>query len=376
MRHMKWKAALLPFAAASLIVAAPAYAQDGVEIAAKSFSSEVCQAADPAAVADIPGGVSGFTGFESAPGNWLTEADASALSGKRVALTVMGLGQPFFLAIKSHWERMAGKYGFDLKVYDGRFDAGTVQKLVDDVISDAPDAVAFAPLDSAASVGQIKRMQEAGLTVVTYNVQPTEAIAPRVFANDYDGPLVVGCNTARYFKERFGDKPAVIGVVDYPILPQVQDRKNGFLKGFLSIIPAATVAQAVDGGATIDKANPAAGDMLQAHPDINVIFGINNDSSLGALAALRAAGLYAADWGVVSSVDGSAPVMAELGNPESPLKAESGYPPYDFSIATLNLLAAAVEGKADANTQVVVGYPAIEPTAAGIKSWLDTQYPN
>ena len=60
----------------------------------------------------------------------------------------------------------------------------------------------------------------------------------------------------------------------------------------------------------------------------------------------------------------------------SPLKAESGYPPYDFSIATMNLLAAAVDGKADKDTQVVVGYPAIAPTAEGIKSWLERQYPN
>ena len=320
---------------------------------------------DAPAVAAIPASVSGFTGYESAPGDWLVEGDASALKGKRVALTVMGLGQPFFLAIKGHWERLAEKYGFELKVYDGRFDAGTVQKLVDDVISDAPDAVAFAPLDSAASVGQVKRMLDAGIAVVTYNVQPTEVVARRVFANDYDGPLVVGCNAARYFKERFGDKAAVIGVVDFPILPQVQDRKNGFLKGFLSVLPTATIAQAVDGGATIDKANPAAADMLQAHPEINVIFGINNDSSLGALAALRAADTYNADFGVVASVDGSAPIMAELGNPDSPLKAESGYPPYDFSIAALNLLAATVEGKADKDTQVVVGYPGDRRDARG-----------
>lgn len=375
MSNTKWTATLVPFATLLGLVASPVYAQDGVAMAAKTFTSEVCTPADPAAVASIPAGVSGFTGYESAPGDWLKEADASPLKGKRVALTAMGLGQPFFLAIKGHWERLATKYGFELKVYDGRFDAGTVQKIVDDVISDAPDAVAFAPLDSAAAVGQVKRIQDAGIKVVTYNVQPTEVVAPRVFANDYDGPLIVGCNAATYFKERFGDKPAVIGVVDYPILPQVQDRKNGFLKGFLSIIPTATIAQAVDGGATIDKANPAAGDMLQAHPDINVIFGINNDSSLGALAAMRAAGSYSPDFGVVASVDGSAPIMAELGNPDSPLKAESGYPPYDFSIATLNLLAATVEGKADATTQVVVGYPAIAPTPEGIKAWLDTQYP-
>ena len=62
------------------------------------------------------------------------------------------------IAIKGHWERLAAHYGFELKVYDGRFDAGTVQKLVDDVISDKPDAVAFAPLDSAAAVPQVRRM--------------------------------------------------------------------------------------------------------------------------------------------------------------------------------------------------------------------------
>tara|TARA_B100000780_G_scaffold38257_1_gene23820 strand:- start:5459 stop:6673 length:1215 start_codon:yes stop_codon:yes gene_type:complete len=351
------------------------YAEDAVEVAAKTFATDLCAVADPAAVANIPAGVSGFTGYDSAAGNWLSEPEASVLAEKRVALTVMGLGQPYFLAISNHWKSLAKKYDFELRVFDGRFDAGTVQRLVDDVISWAPDAVAFAPLDSDAAVPQVRRMQDEGLAVVTYNVQPSQVVAPRVFANDYDGPRLVGCNTATYYLERFGDKPAVIGVVDYPQLPQVQDRRNGFLYGFLSLIPNATVAQMVDGGAVIDKANAAAADMLQAHPEINVIFGINNDSSLGALAALRAAGNYSSDWGVVSSVDGSEPIMSELGSNESPLKAESGYPPYDFSIATFNLLAATVAGEADENTQVVVGYPPILPTKDGISAWLSQQYP-
>ena len=77
----------------------------------------------------------------------------------------------------------------------------------------------------------------------------------------------------------------------------------------------------------------------------------------------------------MSSVDGSEPIMSELGSNESPLKAESGYPPYDFSIATFNLLAATVAGEADENTQVVVGYPPILPTKDGISAWLSQQYP-
>jgi ribose transport system substrate-binding protein len=47
----------------------------------------------------------------------------------------------------------------------------------------------------------------------------------------------------------------------------------------------------VDSGGTRDKASSDTGDILQAHRDLKGIFGINDDSALGALAAVRAAGL-------------------------------------------------------------------------------------
>lgn len=350
--------------------------KEPLAVAAETFSAELCKPVDPDAVKDIPGAVSGFSGYDSEPGNWLQEPADSPLKGKKVALTVMGLGQPFFLAIKGHWERFAEKYGFELKVFDGRFDAGTVQKNVEDIIVWKPDAVAFAPLDSDASVAQVKKIQEAGITVITYNVQPREQIAPRVFADDFTGSRLTGCNAARYYLGMFGDKQAFIGVVDLPQLPQVQDRKNGFYYGFLSLVPTAKIGQTVDGGGVIDKANPAATDLIQANPDMNVIFGINDDSSLGTIRALKAAGKYTADWGVLAAVDGSAPAMVELGASDTPYKAESGYPPYDFSIVPFNLLGMAYEGKATKDTQVVLSYPPINPTAEGIKTWVDVQYPS
>lgn len=344
--------------------------------AADTFSSEVCATKDPAAVADIPASVSGFTGYDSEPGDWLTlPASAEELAGKRVALSVMGLGQPFFLAVVGHWEELSEEYGFELKVYDGKFDAGSVQQLVDDIVVDRPDAVVFAPLDSDASVPQVQKMIDAGLPVVTYNVQPREQAAPRVFADDYLGSQIVGCNAGAYFAAKFPDRAAKIGIVDLPQLPQVQDRKNGFLYGFLSQIPDAELVQAVDGGGVIDKANPAATDLIQAHPDINVIFGINDDSSLGTVAALKTAGVYDADWGVLAAVDGSAPAMESMKDPNSPYKAESGYPPRDFAYAAFNLLIATLNGETTSTTQVVVGYPPIEPTLEGIDTWLTEQYP-
>ncbi len=339
------------------------------------FSPTVCKPTDAAAVASIPAPVSGFTGYQSSPGDWLKLPDKSPLTGKKVALSVMGLGQPFFTAIKNQWELLSKKYNFTLTVYDGKFDAGTVQSLVDDIVAAKPDAVAFAPLDSDASVPQVQKIINAGIPVVTYNVQPRTVAAPRVFADDFTGSQIVGCNAGAYFKARFPGRDAKIGIVDLPNLPQVADRKNGFLKGFLSQIPTATVAQSVNGGGVIDKANPAASDLIQAHPEVNVIFGINDDSSLGTVAALKAADKYNASWGVLAAVDGSGPALQNVRDPNSPYKAESGYPPQDFSWATFNLLGATVDGKTKPDSQVVVGYPPIRPTDAAISDWLASQYP-
>ena len=323
----------------------------------------------------MPEPVDVVTGFDTSPGDWFTQPATSPLTGKRVALTVMGMGQPFFLAVSNHWKDLAAKYGFELKIYDGKFDAGTIQALVDDIIADKPDAVAFAPLASDASVPQVQKLLAAGIPTITYNVQPATPIAPRAIAFDYQSLVITGCNLGAYWNVKFPDKPAKIGIVHYSILPQVVDRANGFLKGFLSQVPTAEVVATVEGGAVIDKALPAAADMLQKNPEINVIFGINNDSALGTIAALKAIGKNTSDWGAVASIDGSKPAMESFGDPESPWKAESGYPPYDYAIASFNLLGATLEGKADKDTQIALIDPAIPPTPEGIGKWVGVQYP-
>jgi ribose transport system substrate-binding protein len=354
---------------------APPAEMNATELAASVWSNDPCEPKDPAAVADVPEPVDTVTGFDSAPGDWMALPETSPLTGKRIAVSVMGLGQPFFGAVAGHWKDLAERYDFDLKIYDGKFDAGTVQTLVDDIIADDPDGVAFAPLAADAAVPQVEKFQAAGIPVVTYNIQPAQPVAPRVIGFDYQSLLITGCNAGAYYNAKFGDTPAKIGIVHYSVLPQVQDRANGFLKGFLSQVPTAEVVAVVEGGAVIDKALPAASDLLQKNPEVNVLFGINNDSTLGIIGALKADNKYSSDWGVTASIDGSLPAVTELMNPDSPWKAESGYPPYDYAIQTFNLLGATLDGKADKDTQIALVPPRIQPTTEAAKEWVDTQYP-
>ena len=342
------------------------------QIAVKTFSTKVCTPKSLAAVKSIPKAESGFTGYKQSSGNWLALPAKSDLTGKTVALTTMGLNQPFFTSIAGYWTQLAHRYHFTLKVYDGQFLAGTVQSIVESLVQTKPYAVAFAALSSAAAVPQVKQLQAAGIHVITYNVQPSVAVAPRVFANDWLGGQIAGCNAGRYWLAKFGSRRAVIGIVGLPTLPQTVDRANGMLYGFKSMVPTAKVVSSLNGGAVIDQSDTVAAGMLEAHPNIDVMIGINDDTAFGIEAALKAAGDWKASWGIIGTTDGGPPAMTALAQSNSPWKFESGYPPKDFTYTAFNLLNAQVAGKANKNTQVILGYPPI--SAGNTKAWLSSEY--
>ena len=84
--------------------------------------------------------------------------------------------------------------------------------------------------------------------------------------------------------------------------------------------PEARTIYRVNGHDMRETARDAAADALAVHPDVNVIFGINDDSALGALDAYRAARLDEAQLLVVSfGLEGAA--AKELMAQSSPFKA-------------------------------------------------------
>jgi ribose transport system substrate-binding protein len=71
----------------------------------------------------------------------------------------------------------------------------------------------------------------------------------------------------------------------------VQDRVRGFKRALALECPGAKIVQDSDGGGERAKASAVTEDLLQSHKDLAGIFGINDDSALGASKAVNAAGL-------------------------------------------------------------------------------------
>ena len=75
-------------------------------------------------------------------------------------------------------------------------------------------------------------------------------------------------------------------VINQPAITSVLDRVKGFEEA-ISRFPGMKIVADVNGQGVRDRAMQAASDVLQAHPDIQGIFGINDDSALGALDAAQ-----------------------------------------------------------------------------------------
>ena len=80
-----------------------------------------------------------------------------------------------------------------------------------------------------------------------------------------------------------------VAIIDHPEVESVIQRVKGFEEE-LATAPGIQVVAKLSGRGVKDQAFRTAEDILQAHPDVTAIFGINDDSALGALAAIEKAG--------------------------------------------------------------------------------------
>ena len=74
-------------------------------------------------------------------------------------------------------------------------------------------------------------------------------------------------------------------------LPNTTARSQGFLEGFLSVLPTAKLVLSINAQSRKQKAYQLAADALAVHPEINVIFAINDATAAGALMACQELGI-------------------------------------------------------------------------------------
>lgn len=155
-------------------------------------------------------------------------------------------------------------------------------------LTERVDALIVTPSETRATRLLVDRCRRAGIPLIAEatNLRGAKTV---VSVDNYRAGLEVGQWVAHYARRHLGGQVVALDV-SYP-QPNTQARSRGFADGLRELSPGRRTVLRVNGQGLRGPARQITADALAVHPDINVIFGINDDSALGALDAYRAAGL-------------------------------------------------------------------------------------
>ena len=225
-------------------------------------------------------------------------ADKPAKPRPVIGVSLLTLTNPFFLELGEAMKQEAAKHGMEVVLTAGEFDVAKQRNQVNDFIVRRVSAIVLCPCDSKAIGTAIADANKAGIPVFTADIaslaDPKTAKVEGHVATDNLGG---GRLAAKAIIEALGGSGKV-AVLDFPEVESVLLRTKGFEEEIAKHNAAGKgnirIVTKLPGGGAKDKSFKATEDILQAHPDLNGIFAINDPSALGAVAALEKAGKLAA----------------------------------------------------------------------------------
>jgi ribose transport system substrate-binding protein len=204
---------------------------------------------------------------------------------KVIGVSLLTRGHVFYRDLEQALRETAAKHGYRLIVDAGEWDLARHQAHIENYIVQRVDAILVCPSDSRGIGPAIEKANQAGIPVFTADI---EAFGGQVVSHIASDNVGGGRLAARYLAEALGGK-GNIAIIDQPFVKSTIDRVAGFEEEMRNY-PDIRIVAKPNGDGVRDRAMKAMEDLLQSGHRIQGLFGINDDSALGALAALEAAG--------------------------------------------------------------------------------------
>ncbi|MFL5260564.1 MAG: sugar ABC transporter substrate-binding protein [Hyphomicrobiales bacterium] len=160
--------------------------------------------------------------------------------------------------------------------------------MIQDVITRKVDAIILSTHDEAAAAPLVKQAVDAGIAVIIVNSDIANFPTPIHGVVGYSqrkGTHKIG----DYLLNKLGGKPAKIAIIEGLPGYHSTERVGGF-RDAVEGKPGIEIKASVPGGWNVEGGNTAGMDLLQANPDVDVMFAANDYMIMGAAQAAKALG--------------------------------------------------------------------------------------
>ena len=290
------------------------------------------------------------------------EPAAPEAGPKKIGITLFTRAHQFYQDMEATWNAHADEYGYELLIQNAEIDVAAQTSQIEDFIQQDVDAMIVCAVDPQGIIPAIEAANDAGIPVVTVDGPAGGGdVVTFVGTDNYEGGRVAGEFARQYIEEELGGN-AKVAILDFPQSAVVcVNRVNGFKSELEGMAGVEVVAQQ-DGGAMRDKAMAVFENVLSANPELDVVFGINDDTILGAMAAAEGAGRL--DEMIFIGYDGTPEAVELIASGTSQLKADVAQQPVEIAKTALEILKGVFEGETyDSETPVAPVLVTVENAA-------------
>jgi ribose transport system substrate-binding protein len=212
--------------------------------------------------------------------------DSSPASGRPVVgVSLLTQTHAFFKDLEAGLREEAAARNLELVVVACEMDPARQAAQIEDFVAQRVSAILLAPCDSDAVGPHLAGPERAGIPVFTADIAARSGkVVSHVASDNVQGGRLAAQAMAEYLGGR-GD----VLIIDHPTVASVQDRVRGF-EDEMRKHPGIRIVGKPSSDGQRARAMAVMEDMLQAHTSLRGVFGINDDSALGATAVLDAAG--------------------------------------------------------------------------------------
>jgi simple sugar transport system substrate-binding protein/ribose transport system substrate-binding protein len=274
-----------------------------------------------------------------------------ALAAKDITIAgVVFQDDQFMNTLTKGYTDAGAKYGVKVLTANTNNDQSKETELIQTYMSQGVNGIAIAPLSKDASIANLKQAAATGIKVAITNMSITDSsfLAGGFTSDDATNAKIVGDQAAKFIQTQFKGGPVNVARIDFD--DQLPDQSKARWDGFYSGLKAANIQYtevAHQSAHAQDTALAATTDMLTAHPEIQVIWACNEGGTVGAVQAVKQAGLAGKVF--VFGYDGSDQLTSMILNADNILQGTVAQDPYNMGYKAVEALVMTLEGQSVPN---------------------------
>ncbi len=234
-------------------------------------------------------------------------ATGEAKDAKTIGLAVANLQANFFNQIKQSVEAYGASKGVKVITVDAKGDSATQVSQIQDLLAQNVDALIYIPAGATAAAVPVKAARAANVPVINIDRNADGAPGDTFIATDSVTSAKQVCD---YIAKQAGGKGEMVIVHGQKGTTPEVDRSKGCAEALKAYPDVKVVGELWSEGWHQDEGFKLTADLLQAHPNVSIIFGQADALALGAAQAVKVANPGHKIW--VAGFDGDTAALTAL----------------------------------------------------------------